>query len=391
MPVVAGSVGLHAIVLVGISQCEIEPIEIEPRSALPPGSPPVEVALVESPLQVVLVEPPPVEVEPLVGRPAATAPGSTITGGVGTNLRDTTATTATTTAGATGHESMRMRGRRHDLELPGGVLDRLIASTTPPPSIAHDARLHPSGGGEHVIHDAVTTLRVERDGTAHLHDHPDVTARIVLPIATFDQMRRGLGEHLTAWRDDPYHDQRAGRVQDLPRHVSAVPGACESWGDPTCAPPDNRPMKSLSGDGTIIPTIAGKADLTGWLHRKFIGDPYASRKRALLDTTREARAQIGATYRREQRDRAAELAQRNLVALWQATADPAERKAALFALWDECAETEDADGEAGARARAIVLGWIRAKLPAGSPHAFTAGEIAQLDATRTSRQHFVPY
>ena len=126
-----------------------------------------------------------------------------------------------------------------------------------------------------------------------------------------------------------------------------------------------------------------------WLHRKFIGDPYASRK--LIDTTRDARAQLGSNHRRDQRDRASELAQRNVDALWRATIEPAERRAALFAMWDECIETEGPDGEAGERARAIVIGSIRAKLPAGSPGAFTPDEIAELDASRTSRQHFAPY
>jgi hypothetical protein len=38
-----------------------------------------------------------------------------------------------------------------------------------------------------------------------------------------------------------------------------------------------------------------------------------------------------------------------------------------------------------------VIGFIRGKLPAGSPGAFTVDEIAKLDAARTSRQHFAPY
>ena len=78
-------------------------------------------------------------------------------------------------------------------------------------------------------------------------------------------------------------------------------------------------------------------------------------------TTREACAQIRANHRSEQRDRASELGQRNVDARWKATT-VAERKAALFALWDECSEGENHDGEAGERARAIVIGWIRAKV-----------------------------
>jgi hypothetical protein len=62
----------------------------------------------------------------------------------------------------------------------------------------------------------------------------------------------------------------------------------------------------------------------------------------------------------------------------------------LFALWDECAEGEGSAGEAGNRARAIVIGAIRARL-SGASNRFTAEEIAALDAKRTSVQHFVPY
>jgi hypothetical protein len=83
--------------------------------------------------------------------------------------------------------------------------------------------------------------------------------------------------------------------------------------------------------------------------------------------------------------------QRNLETLWRTTTDPAQRRLALFALWDECDEGESSRGEAGERARTMVIGWIRAKLPEGSPDAFTADEIAKLDAARSSRQHFVPY
>ena len=69
---------------------------------------------------------------------------------------------------------------------------------------------------------------------------------------------------------------------------------------------------------------------------------------------------------------------------------PAEQRLALFALWDECAEGEGAAGEAGQRARAMVIGAIRGRL-SGPPDSFSAEEIAALDAKRTSTQHFAPY
>jgi len=39
----------------------------------------------------------------------------------------------------------------------------------------------------------------------------------------------------------------------------------------------------------------------------------------------------------------------------------------------------------------MVIGWIRVHLPKTHPDAFSAGDLARLDAARSSRQHFVPY
>lgn len=381
--VIAGSIGLHAVVFACLSRCEL-PTPV--ARAVEPAPTPVEVAL-EVPVGIDLVT-----LENASSGGGATTASSISSSGRGRGhlgAEHGGADTELPTRG-TGTESLRMRGRRHQLTLSGDALDRILQNTKPLEPIVTDERLLPRGG-EHVIHDRVATMRVEKDGTAHLRDQPDFDAKLKLPIMSVEQFRTGLGRQLTAWSADPYRDQRAGRTQDIARHITAVPGACEKWGDVACEAPEDRPAKSMSDDAAVVPVVGGKADLTGWLHRKFIGDPYASRKLKLLDTTREARAQIGANHRSEQRDRASEFAQRNLDALWKATTDLAERKAALFALWDECSEEENKDGEAGARARAIVVGWIRAKLPAGSPSAFTSDEIAKLDANRTSREHFAPY
>jgi hypothetical protein len=138
--------------------------------------------------------------------------------------------------------------------------------------------------------------------------------------------------------------------------------------------------------------VHGKLDVTALLMRKLgVGDAYAARKRKLLDDTFDERAALGAQHRTEDLARSAELMRRNLEVVWRATEDPEERRDALFTLWDECGEGEGPDGEAGERARKIVIGWIRAKLPAGSPGAFTPDDIARRSAHRRSTQPFVPY
>jgi hypothetical protein len=119
-------------------------------------------------------------------------------------------------------------------------------------------------------------------------------------------------------------------------------------------------------------------------------DPYARNKLAFLDRTRDQRAAVGARYRRVQLAHSAELMQRNIDRLWATATTIADRKLGLFALWDDCAETgSDELIAGGAAARSLVLGVIRARLVGDS--AFTADEIAQLNARRQSKAVFAPY
>jgi len=84
--------------------------------------------------------------------------------------------------------------------------------------------------------------------------------------------------------------------------------------------------------------------------------------------------------------------QHSLRALWAATQDLRARKQALFDLWDDCAETGDAAVvAAGEAARRLILGFIRAHLPAGSADAFTAQDIAALARAQQSKAVFQPY
>jgi hypothetical protein len=119
-------------------------------------------------------------------------------------------------------------------------------------------------------------------------------------------------------------------------------------------------------------------------------DPYGRNKLALLDRTRDQRAALGERYRTDQLAHAAQLVQRNIDHLWQTARDLAARKRGLFELWDDCAETgSDELVAGGTAARAIVVGAIRARLR--GPDAYTADELAQLNALRRSKAVFAPY
>jgi hypothetical protein len=292
--------------------------------------------------------------------------------------------------GGTGHSWMKMRGA--ELGLDGAFVERFVRESPPLPTVRKSGRVEPAGGGTGVIHDRVTTVTIDRDGKAHLRDKPDLEVHWDIHLPTPGEIQRELrqaGRDIARWYEDPYRLARVGPSQDVPRHMSATPGACDRWGD-ECSR-ELRVRDEPESADRADSVAHGKLDVTAWLMRKLVGDPYASRKRALLDGSFEERADAGARHVREDLARSAELMQRNLDALWRTTSAPVARRQALFQLWDECGEGEGLVGDAAERARRMVIGWIRAKLPPGSPDAFTAAEVARLNAQRSSRQPFVPY
>jgi hypothetical protein len=222
---------------------------------------------------------------------------------------------------------MHMRGAGdHDpvTWTPSGAFDAAFAANEKPPDIPPPAsgELHPGGGGTFTSDHPAFKVKVDRDGTAHIEDKPDV-----------------------------------GDV-----HVSGL-------------------------------GIAGRASFDDWIMRKAGIDPYSSAKRQWLDKTRDERARIAMTNRKEDLARAPEFMRRNLAWAWKRTeADPDARKQALFELWDECAETGDRDlVAAGTAARAYLVGFIRAHLARGKPGAFTGDDLARLNAHRRSKATFEPY
>ena len=83
------------------------------------------------------------------------------------------------------------------------------------------------------------------------------------------------------------------------------------------------------------------------------------------------------------------LMQRNLERVWATIAEVEARKRAVFELWDECEELGDEEAkEATEQARAVLVRWVQTKLRGAD--AFTAGELARLNARRTSKAVFAP-
>ena len=128
---------------------------------------------------------------------------------------------------------------------------------------------------------------------------------------------------------------------------------------------------------------SGSFDPTAALLRAQGQDPYEGEKLCFLEGTLPLRADLRVAHERAQM---AGL-RLHLEHLWFDSGRPAhERRAALFAAWDECREEE-----VGLLARELVASFIRQHLPAGSADAFTASELAAQNARRTSSARFAPY
>jgi hypothetical protein len=382
------------------------PVPRSRRVGVPPGLPLHVVPAPPAPAPTTAIEIAFLVDEPSDGAQRGVAVGATArtkSPRIGTSTSTTTSTSTSTSTsdaapagsarrddGGAGSSLMRMRGA--DLDLAPGVAERIAAaSPVRPDERRKSGKLESQPGGRAIVHDRVTTMTVDPDGKVHFDDKKDIDPRFKLPIPKLwevENMRRDLGHELTEWFKDPEAGKRFGTSSDLPRHLQASPGACDSWGAAMCDDPlapeiEKRVRERKKVNGGFL---GGPMDITAWLHRKFVGDPYSSRKLKLLADTLDERVAMGEAHRAQQRARSAEYMRRNVEQLWAREPNPVARRAALFELWDECGEDE-----AGARARAIVIGWIRARLPAGSEHAYTDAELAALQEHRTSSLPFAPY
>jgi hypothetical protein len=70
----------------------------------------------------------------------------------------------------------------------------------------------------------------------------------------------------------------------------------------------------------------------------------------------------------------------------------AQRRRLIFTLWDECEERGDPEVlRAAEAARRLIVKFVRDKLPAGGPDAFTPAELEALNRARHSKMRFDPY
>jgi hypothetical protein len=290
-----------------------------------------------------------------------------------------------TTPGPPPARSTLMAMRRGDaprVALPAGRwddLDHVPRGTTPEKDLTTGI-LQESGGGTYKSDQGVFVGKVRPDGSVKITDNPNLNVHLALPTPT------SIGNALSRWYDSDKGPSAHGGDTALARQIQVTPGATTDPTDPVTTRNKDRATT------VVVPVLAGGFDTTDWLMRRHGQDPYASKKLAFLDSTRDERVQIGNRHRAAQLKQSPQLMQKNLDALWAATSDPEARKRALFELWDECVEAGDPTlVDAGQAARRLVIGYIRAHLPAGGAGAFTPAELAAFARAKRSTAAFAPY
>ncbi len=379
----AGSIAVHAAIAVAASRWRPhrDPVVIPPEaievsdevevSATPPAAPPIEVVTIKT-------IPPALDIRDII--PQRALPGTGTRGGTSTGTIESGVHPVGPEVTGPGSRVFSMRDpiRRPDGASLAETIERIADAGKPPPPIPISGRIDHVGPST-VINDLTFTAHVEPDGTVHIDDKPNFNAHFTIPKP------KELGKAIADWAADPYaYNERMPQPGDM---IETAPR-----GDRARLTADDQ----KADHGETVPLIGGGFDVTDWIAKKALGkakgDPYAARKRAALDATIDERAEMRRVHRNEQLEHAEDIANDQVRQLWASNASLADKKEALFELWDDCAETGDAPVvAAAARARRVIVAFIALKLPAGSAGAFTDAELAALNKRKSSSATFDPY
>ncbi len=286
----------------------------------------------------------------------------------------------------------------------------------PPPSLrtsSEGARLERQGDGtlRQVDTEARFVGTVHDDGRVEIRDIPDGRIEFTTGRGVVDWM---LGFVRAVERPGP---------KDRPDLEAPTPDreAKTNAGVQTSPPSPYGPAPILISVGGRFGGVADLALARGQRRQ-------ARAKQEFLDSTAPIRAALARAHVQEQHRAARSRLGQELATLWRdESRSRAERRRALFELWDECEEAiegeasvrtgggsdrgegEAAPGEAverdgegiseadaergrgGEAMRRRIEAFVRQVAPAGSPQAFDAAELSRLNAGRHSRQRFDPY
>lgn len=129
-------------------------------------------------------------------------------------------------------------------------------------------------------------------------------------------------------------------------------------------------------------------DITEAIMRSRGQDPLSAERRWFLEQTEEMRDRLAAEAQRDGATREARRMNGRLRRLWNdPNKTPAERRRAIFELWESC----DPTGAEGRAAREAIETFVRNELPASESNAYTRQEIEAMNAHRPANDRFNPY
>lgn len=132
---------------------------------------------------------------------------------------------------------------------------------------------------------------------------------------------------------------------------------------------------------------SGSFDLTDAIMHGAGQDPYQAEREWFMEQSETLRERLETQARTQQQAHSLTGVRSQVRTIWEDTSRPAaDRRRAIFELWDECA-----DGEEGAPARDAIIAFIRREIPDSSADSFTMIELARMNAHRESTERFDPY
>ncbi len=132
---------------------------------------------------------------------------------------------------------------------------------------------------------------------------------------------------------------------------------------------------------------SGGFDITDAIMHSAGQDPYQAEREWFMEQSETLRERLETQARAQQQAHSLTGVRSQVRTLWEDASRPAaDRRRAIFELWDECA-----DGDEGAPAREAIVAFIRREIPDSSPDSFTMIELARMNAHRQSAERFDPY
>jgi hypothetical protein len=132
---------------------------------------------------------------------------------------------------------------------------------------------------------------------------------------------------------------------------------------------------------------SGGFDITDMIMHGAGQDPYAAEREWFMEHAESTINRLETQARASQQAHSLTGVRSQVRTIWGDTArSAADRRRAIFEVWDECA-----DGEEGADAREAIVAFIRREIPAASADSYTMIELARMNAHRQSAERFDPY